>query len=501
MSHCKYTNPITNEVSIGALNEDGVCVFIPNSKVDEYLKQPQSFQLFKSDPKIKENAHGFFIPKVQDLRDQDTAFSTQTKTPDAVSYQDCYNKVTRVLSASPDITMHLDTVSLEDIGNKLKRKGLIEDCDLKKNPGYTLKMMKKHMGACVPFFPKLAHFTTNGRALYFSHMLWYIKEFSNTQMGFAKFQSKMMQHHLNISASTEERLRKFFIQNQVFQCVYDRKSHYLNISVNWDGLNRFLTSFDSRLAIFEPIPGEPEPETIPSKNVEQALEEAFDHAIQNLSIEENDGILQEEPETSISPIKLDLTPQEEGVFGWFSDYMHKDASALTHDQMIAAIDDLGCVPLIKKRDAIIDSKYIMYDKTHPLRPYYDAGSMDGLFVLETLIREIPHLIPDIKALSDTPEFYYKGQNHNCDDAWSAREKVTYAFTRRIHDLVGLKNYATMIPHMSIVEWNYSCGAPEFVIATRNGAMATIIGSFLSYILLKYKDNFRYHIVPLEDGVY
>ncbi len=483
MSYSTYIDPNTGKRAMGSLDENGCCFLNADSKLEKFFKDPRSLQLLKTDPALYQSAPDFFIPESTQLSPFDQLFSTQTKPLETEALE---------RSDSPFTLFENLTCVLEQFEETQVPEGLLpeallpqektletpqENALLKLNDWDKMddlvRALRKHFKIMIPYLPQLSRMLSPRKSIYFLHMLWYIREYMDGETGIAKFRSKYMAYYMSMSPRTEKRLRDFFVGQNVFECIYDRKTHILHMSVNWEGLNVFLMGIDPTLEIFPQKAPKLKEETTP-----------------------------EPPKPAKPKEPFQMTKEHTGCFKWFDNYIHKDPKILSPSQVTSALEDLGKVRLFTPQESAGGFKYILYDNNHALKPYLNAAGMDAFFVLEAITQTHPNLIPSIRPLNECPDYYYKGDNI-LDPNWTAREKVTYAFTKRIAHLMGFDSYASIAGHMSIVEWNQNTllqnekTTPEFLIATRNGPMAAILGVFFTHLMHRFKDNFRFHIVPLE----
>ena len=510
MSYCTYIDPKTGKRGIGSLDENGQCFLNYHSRLEEFFKDQDSLQLFKDDPLLHQNAPDFFIPDSKALAPFDRFFSTQDKpldekwTPENLpdsfpEITQLFEKLTCVLenfgkesgpeNLLPQARPEESTTTSHDvpvIDHSLHQIIHENPCDsLWDQIDEVVSMLRKHFKVTIPFLPQLSRILSPRKSLYFLHMLWYIREYMDPNTGIAKFRSKYMAYYMAMCARTENRLRDFFVGKNVFNCIYDRKSHLLNMSVNWEGLNLFLTSLDPKLCFLSKKEEKPGPQN----------EKLKDLSKQSPSKQPQETL-------KASKVTFEMTKEHKSSFKWFDSYIHKDPNTLSPSQLLTALKDLGTAPLLSTNETSAGFEYILYDKDHALKPYLNAAGMDAFFVLEALTQTHPNLIPAIRPLSDCPDYYYKGEELE-NPKWRPRERVTYAFTKRIAHLMGFDSYATMAGHMSIIEWNQNTlledGSmiPEFLIATRNGPMAAILGVFFTHLMHRFKDNFRFHIIPLQ----
>lgn len=510
MTTCRFRDPKTNQILIGKLNGQGVCEYDPESteaalvgywspkdKKGYLEKKASAPEILHLSPKELKGMHCGY-----------EHFCSPTKDDFEQAKMEFYNRVTKHFKSST-CSIPLDSIDLSCFEKKTKNKAAPHDRKHFEDPNHVLSMLKKNLKIVIPFLPKMSKVLSMRNNVYFSHMLWFIGIFGDKDTGIANVRQQFFQNYLSISERTERRLREFFIKNRIFNCAYDRKSHYLQISVNWDGLDEFLRNFDDNLAVFpeefrnntlEETQDETS-EEVPEEEIEKALEQALENMIQEP--------VKEPEEPSIDPVTITLTKSEKEVFKSFIGKLDQDASALSHVQIQTAISDLGCSNLFNPAFIAGEGRYIGCDQKHVLLPFFETGTYDTRMMLQSLVREASHLIPVPRPFENVPEFYYQGETHEMNPFWGARERMTFNFTKRIAHLVGLSSYRKIIGEISIVEWNSISGAhsrtgrplTQFVIATRNGVTAAIIGMFLSWTMAKFDDNsFEFRIVPLENGV-
>ncbi len=513
MTICRFKDPKTNQVYIGTLNEQGICEYNPETskvKVDGNWSAKERKENLEKKAKAPELSHltqkelnglycgyqNFCSPAKSDLDDEKLKLYAKVTTP--------YKKKACVIT--------LDDVPILELEKKIQKHNVFLDKEKFQDPDYVLRAIKKNLKLVIPFFPKMGKFLSVRTNLYFTHMMWFIGIFADKETGIANIRQKFFQNYLHISASTERRLREFFVKNSIFNCTYDRKTHYLRVSVNWEGLDDFLRKVDENLVIF---PEEMRKKTLetPIKEedvkLEEVLAEELDHALDK-AIEAPVNEPSKEPEEPTKdPITIKLTASEKGSFDPFAHKVDVDSSALSHTQIQTAIADLGCSNLFNPEFIKKEARYIGCDPKHVLLPFFETGTYDTSLLLQALIREAPSLMPIPRPFEAVPEFYYQGEDHEMNPFWSAREKMTFSFTRRIAHLVGVSPYKKIIGEISVVEWNSvpadfsPTGKPltQFILATRNGHAAHIIGVFLTWMMSKYEDDsFEFHIVPLENGV-
>lgn len=506
MTTCRFRDPKTNQILIGKLNGQGVCEYDPEA-------QALAAQGYWSEKDKKENRkQKAQAPEISHLTPKELAglycahknFCTPTKVDFEEEKLELYARVTSHFKAT-NCAIPLDMIDFKDIEKKIKKQNISLDKSQFQNPQYVLNTMKKHLKIMIPFFPKMTEILSVRPNLYFSHMLWFIGIFGNQETGIANVRQSFFQNYLSISARTERRLRDFFVKNRIFNCTYDRKSHYLHISVNWEGLDEFLRNFDENLSILpEELRTQKPLETL-EEETQEALAQAIDNALEN----ERETPIKEPEEPSLDPVSIRLTQQEKLSFDSFSKQIDADKNALSHIQIQTAISDLGCSNLFNPAFIVNEGRYIGCDPKHVLLPFFEKGTYDTCLVLKALVREVPHLIPIPRPFENVPEFYYSGEDHEMNPFWGAREKMVFGFTRRIAHLAGMSFYKKIIGEISIVEWNSIPASnsytkkplTQFVIATRNGVAAHIVGIFLTWIISKFEDDsFEFRIVPLENGV-